>query len=131
MCFRMCFLTSAITTFVQTFLWFTGKKRKAKNEKGEKVRYEKNDYLGRLGKLLTVLLLNLLQPAVGLQQKARRESVRKRYADRWIERHKERDTHTEREREVKLNILLGSAQRQTTLPSHPCVHLPHTYTHSG
>lgn len=29
----------------------------------------KTDYLGRLGELLTVLLLNLLHPAVGLPHK--------------------------------------------------------------
>lgn len=42
-------------------------------ERGKKSVEEKTDYLGRLGELLTVLLLNLLQPAVGLQQEGRGE----------------------------------------------------------
>lgn len=40
--------------------------------------------------------------------------MRKRYADRRIE--------TQKDRVVKLNLLLGSAQRHTTLPTNPCLH---------
>lgn len=45
---------------------------------GGKERAEvKTDYLGRLGKLLTVLLLNLLQPAVGLREEEGRGECEK------------------------------------------------------
>lgn len=77
-------------------------------KEGKKGWKEKTDYLGRLGELLTVLLLNLLQPAVGLQQEGRRECEK--------EICRQTDRQTQKERVVKLNLLLGSAQRHVTLP---------------
>lgn len=87
-CFRVkvrgrvfvCVFTSPISNV-------SGGSLEEKEENKMKKRLEeKNDYLGRLGKLLTVLLLNLFQPAVALQQEESRE------CEREICRQTDRDT---------------------------------------
>ena len=62
-------------------------------KKGEwkEKRRRKSVYLGRFGKLLTVLLLNLLQPAVGLREERRacEKEIWRHTQERDTERHLE------------------------------------------
>lgn len=77
----MCVFTSPISNVSGGSL-----EEKEENKMKKGLEEKKNDYLGRLGKLLTVLLLNLFQPAVALQQEESRE------CEREICRQTDRDT---------------------------------------
>lgn len=119
-CFRVCLLTSPISTFVQSFKRFSGKRGIETERCGGKKGgvEEKTDYLRRLGELLAVLLLNLLQPAVGLQQEGR--GVCEKAICRLTDRHTKRGSC-----EIE-----SSVRKCTCSPFQPIHAHTHTHTHT-
>lgn len=91
-CFHACFLQPSHQYICRISQAVLGKKKHIKWKGWEIGWKRKSDYLGRLGELLTVLLLNLLQPAVGLQQEGRgecekeicRQTDRETQRERWL-----------------------------------------------